>query len=132
MSATHAAPRNGTTAFLTGTIFGALGIMLGAFGAHGLKDTLIARNSLGLWQTATDYLFIHALALLILGTWTRAGGAGSRVAWLAWSGGVVLFSGSLYALALGAPRGLGPVTPLGGTAFIAGWIALGVAVWRNR
>ena len=102
-------------------------MVLGAFGAHGLKSRLGA-DALSVWQTAVQYHFWHALALLavpqLTGTWAKASG------WL-FVAGVVLFSGSLYALALGAPRALGVVTPLGGLALILGWIALAVAAIRR-
>ena len=102
---------------------------LGAFGAHGLKVRL-SPDMLGLWHTAVQYHAWHALGLLAVGLsiesiWARAAG------WLLVAG-ILLFSGSLYALALGAPRGLGIVTPLGGLAFIAGWIAFGIGVIYAR
>ena len=102
---------------------------LGAFGAHGLKARL-SPDMLGLWHTAVQYHAWHALGLLAVGLsiesiWARAAG------WLLVAG-ILLFSGSLYALALGAPRGLGIATPLGGVAFIAGWIAFGIGVIYAR
>lgn len=109
----------------------ALAVALGAFGAHGLKSRLGA-DALALYQSAVQYHFWHALGLLVVGLlcqhlpescWVRAAG------WLL-AAGVLLFSGSLYALALGAPRALGTITPLGGVAFILGWSALLVAVLR--
>jgi len=114
-----------------GAALGACGVVLGAFGAHALKARL-ATNQLALWDTATQYLFWHALGVLAVGlayipltesVWLRAAGT-LLVA------GIVLFSGSLYLLALGAPRSLGAVTPLGGVAFILGWAALAVAALR--
>lgn len=109
---------------------GASGVMLGAFGAHGLREQLGAAG-LETWQTAVSYHLIHALALLGVGIWMRAtalsGGAapaGLGIAGGSFALGVVLFSGSLYLLALGGPRWLGPVTPLGGVAFIVGWLSL--------
>jgi len=115
-----------------GAALGACGVVLGAFGAHALKARL-ATNQLALWDTATQYLFWHALGVLAVGlayiplpesAWLRAAGT-LLVA------GIVLFSGSLYLLALGAPRSLGAVTPLGGVAFILGWAALAVAALRT-
>ncbi len=104
--------------------------MLSAFGAHALKEHLSA-DALAIWQTAVQYHFWHALALLAVAAaasqvdlvWARAAG------WL-FVAGSVIFSGSLYALALGAPRALGMVTPLGGVALILGWVALAVAALR--
>jgi uncharacterized membrane protein YgdD (TMEM256/DUF423 family) len=101
---------------------------LGAFGAHALRARL-SPELLGAWQTAVQYHAWHALGLLLVGlagfhvegSWTRAAG------WLLLAG-IVLFSGSLYALALGAPRGLGAVTPLGGAMFILGWTAFAIGV----
>ncbi|MFL6563423.1 MAG: DUF423 domain-containing protein [Burkholderiales bacterium] len=101
---------------------------MGAFGAHALKARL-SPDLLGVWQTAVQYHTWHALGLLAVGltglhfegNWLKAAG------WLLVAG-IVLFSGSLYALALGAPRGLGAVTPIGGATFILGWIAFAVGV----
>lgn len=104
---------------------GAGGVLLGAFGAHALRGHL-GEAALGWWHTAMEYQLWHALALA-LATYAGRGRAG-RMAVHAFSAGIVLFSGSLYAMALGAPRWLGAVTPLGGLAFVAGWIALGIAL----
>ncbi|MEW5309534.1 MAG: hypothetical protein WDW38_001419 [Sanguina aurantia] len=100
-------------------------VLLGAFGAHALAATLDAR-SLELWHTAVNYHVWHALALALavgLGS-----GRSRRVAVAAFGFGIVLFSGSLYALALGAPRWTGIITPIGGLAFMVGWIALGLSL----
>ncbi|MEJ2173330.1 MAG: DUF423 domain-containing protein [bacterium] len=114
-----------------GAGFGACGVVLGAFGAHALKARLAAEQ-LALWNTATQYLFWHALGLLAVGfacaqmaenPWLRASGALLAT-------GVLLFSGSLYLLVLGAPRMLGAITPFGGLAFIAGWVAMALGVLR--
>jgi uncharacterized membrane protein YgdD (TMEM256/DUF423 family) len=112
------------------TLAGASSVALGAFGAHALRDMLDER-SLAAWRTAVDYQLWHALALLATGLLARDRPSSPlRVAVVAFALGIVLFCGSLYALALGAPRALGAVTPLGGIAFIAGWIALGAHGWR--
>lgn len=123
-----------TTLFLAG-LFGASGVGLGAFGAHALKDVLDARGT-AVWQTATLYHLVHAVALLALGAvlaaepswagWTRAGAVVGIAA------GILLFSGSLYALALGAPRMLGAITPLGGVAFMVGWLCVAVHACLRR
>jgi uncharacterized membrane protein YgdD (TMEM256/DUF423 family) len=110
-------------------IAGASAVVFGAFGAHALRDVLSASQH-ELWHTAVEYHFWHALALA-LAVWCRPGRA-SRVATILFAVGIVLFSGSLYALALGAPRWTGIVTPVGGVAFIAGWIALGWALRSQR
>jgi len=106
-------------------ILGFAGVALGAFGAHALKETLTARGSVATWQTAVLYHLIHAVALLALvGVAHSTGSRWTNAHWIGvcWSLGVVLFSGSLYWLALGGPKILGPVTPLGGLAFLAGWL----------
>lgn len=114
-----------------GAALGACGVALGAFGAHALKLRLAA-EALALWNTATQYLFWHALGVLAVGLacTTLPDSVWLRIAGAALAAGIVLFSGSLYLLALGAPRALGAITPFGGLAFIAGWAALGVAVLR--
>lgn len=105
---------------------GASAVLLGAFGAHAVRDTLSA-PSLELWHTAVNYHAWHALALVL--TVALGQGRSGRVAEAAFAAGIVLFSGSLYALALGAPRWAGIITPLGGLSFIVGWLALG---WTLR
>jgi len=102
-----------------------MAVGLGAFGAHALKTRLSA-EMLAVWNTAVQYHAWHALGLLAIGflplsAWAKAAG------WLLASG-VALFSGSLYALALGGPKALGAVTPLGGLAFLFGWLAFAIAV----
>jgi len=105
-------------------VLGALGVALGAFGAHALKARLEPQQ-LATWATAVDYHLIHAVALLALALYGAATGRAIGPAAAGFCAGIVLFSGSLYGLALGGPRWLGPVTPLGGLCFIAGWLALG-------
>lgn len=105
-------------------LLGVLGVALGAFGAHALHDGLLARGMLEAWKTAVNYHLMHTAALLTVSLWLQGRSQkSSRLAGAAWAWilGVVLFSGSLYGLALGGPRLLGPVTPLGGLAFIVGW-----------
>lgn len=112
---------------------GALAVGLGAMGAHALKPRLDAA-ALSAFETAVTYHFLHTLALVVAALWLRldatASGAVNVAAW-AFVAGIVLFSGSLYVLALGGPRLLGPVTPIGGVAFIVGWLCLGVAAIRG-
>ena len=103
-----------------------LAVVLGAFGAHTLRSTLELRGTLQTWQTAVLYHFIHAVALLVLALY----GTSNRGAWLLLFAGILLFSGSLYAIALTNMRWLGPVTPLGGLCFLAGWAWLIVAPVR--
>jgi uncharacterized membrane protein YgdD (TMEM256/DUF423 family) len=112
-------------------ILGFTGVALGAFGAHALKDTLIARDSLTTWQTAVLYHLVHSVAVLAIARSSAAGTVPS--VWIArcWIPGVVLFSGSLYWLALGGPKILGPITPIGGLAFLAGWILVAVDAFKS-
>jgi uncharacterized membrane protein YgdD (TMEM256/DUF423 family) len=104
-------------------VVGGVGVVLGAFGAHGLKARL-EPDQLASWQTAVQYHLLHAVALLGLGLFAaQSGRAVGLQAWL-FTLGVTLFSGSIYVLVLGGPRWLGPVTPLGGLCLIAGWLSL--------
>lgn len=107
-------------------LLGCSGVGMGAFGAHALKATLSARGTTASWTTAVSYQMIHALALLAVSS--REVDRDSTVPWTiagnCWVAGSVLFSGSIYGLALGGPRFLGPVTPLGGLLMMAGWGAL--------
>jgi uncharacterized membrane protein YgdD (TMEM256/DUF423 family) len=112
---------------------GATGVLLGAFGAHALRPTLEASGLRDVWETASRYQLVHAAALLGLAGWLRGdAGACGRWAGRCWAAGTLLFSGSLYLLALGGPRWLGPVTPLGGGALIAGWVLAGCAARTPR
>ncbi len=108
---------------------GACAVLLGALGAHGLRTQLPA-PMLDVWRTAVHFQFWHALALAACAMLRRT--HASHLAAVLFAIGIVLFCGSLYALALGAPRAVGVITPLGGLAFIAGWVALGVAFWCDR
>ncbi|MGH8112527.1 MAG: DUF423 domain-containing protein [Rhodanobacteraceae bacterium] len=108
---------------------GCVAVVLGALGAHALRAQLSAQM-LGVWDTAVRFEFWHALALAVCALLRRSYTA--HLAAVLFAIGIVLFCGSLYALALGAPRSIGLLTPLGGLAFIAGWIALGVAFWCDR
>ncbi|KZC15665.1 hypothetical protein RHOFW510R12_20370 [Rhodanobacter sp. FW510-R12] len=110
-------------------IAGASAVLLGAFGAHALRGVLDARG-IELWHTAVNYQVWHALALAVAAGLGR--GRSGRVAVAALVMGILLFSGSLYALALGAPRWVGIVTPFGGLAFVAGWLALGWTLCTRR
>lgn len=107
-------------------IFGFLGVALGAFGAHGLEGHLEgaadAARRMEWWQTAAHYQLIHAIALgLVAFLVSRRSGRLERAAGLAFGVGIVLFSGSLDLMALGAPRWLGAITPIGGLCFLIGW-----------
>jgi uncharacterized membrane protein YgdD (TMEM256/DUF423 family) len=107
-----------------GAALGCVGVILGAFGAHALKGQ-VSVEALGWWQTAVQYQMWHALAVVGLGL-SRCGRQAFLPAML-FVAGVVIFSGTLYAMALGAPRWLGAITPLGGLLLISGWALLG---WR--
>jgi uncharacterized membrane protein YgdD (TMEM256/DUF423 family) len=116
---------------LAAAMFGAVAVALGAFGAQALHGVL-DEQALGVWHTAVDYQFRHALALLAVGLLARGHATrAARCAAAAFATGIVLFCGSLYALALGAPHLVGAITPLGGIAFLIGWIALAVHVARG-
>lgn len=104
-------------------VLGALGVVLGAFGAHALR-TRLGAESLSAWSTAVQYHLLHAIVVLALGLFATASGRSVTGPATLFAVGVVFFSGSIYALALGAPRWLGPVTPLGGLVLIAGWVVL--------
>ncbi|MEJ2454815.1 MAG: DUF423 domain-containing protein [Candidatus Thiodiazotropha sp.] len=111
-------------------ISGMLLVILGAFGAHALEARLPAAH-LVWWQKAVNYQGLHTLALFGTGLLAlhHPGRALNIAGWL-FLGGILLFSGSLYLLTLTGLRTLGMITPLGGTAFIAGWFALALAAWR--
>lgn len=110
----------------------ALAVAIGAFGAHGLKGK-VSNDMLGVWNTGAHYHIIHALALLFIGLlMARLGGNSWFVAggWLLLVG-IILFSGSLYALVLTNVKVLGAITPLGGLSFIAGWILVAVGAAKD-
>lgn len=117
---------------ILGGINAALVVMLGAFGAHGLKAKLTA-DMLAVYQTGVHYHLFHALGLLAIGI------VATQIAdsvWLKWSGwlmliGIILFSGSLYVLSVSGLRWLGMVTPFGGVAFIAAWIVFVIAIAKS-
>lgn len=111
-------------------LIGASAVLLGAFGAHALADALSARGE-GLWRTAVGYHFWHALAFTI-GAVAAPHGRARRICLAAFSVGVMFFSGSLYALALGAPTWVGVLTPIGGLAFVVGWLALAHSIGARR
>lgn len=106
----------------------AVAVALGAFGAHGIKSMVDAQQ-LEWWHTATLYLFIHALGLLLVGILIRLNVTAQSTAWLLQIG-VVIFAGSLFAMTLGAPRWFGAITPIGGVMMIAGWVWLAVTAFR--
>ena len=127
-----------TTRFplLAAGLFGVTGVALGALGAHALDAFLTERGMAHAWDTAARYQMFHAVALLAIATWLRSasGTAAWRMLWAArlWSVGILFFSGSLYGLAVGAPRWFGPLTPLGGVALIAGWCGVIAAAFAKE
>jgi len=110
-------------ALIAGAVLAATGVALGAFGAHGLK-ALLSPEALGWWQTAVQYQMWHAIGLVAIGATPIARTRGP--AWML-AVGTMIFSGSLYAMALSDARWLGAITPVGGVLMIAGWAWL---VWR--
>ncbi|HEX2187381.1 MAG TPA: DUF423 domain-containing protein [Longimicrobiaceae bacterium] len=119
------------TFWLLGCFFGLLAVAAGAFGAHALRARLTP-DLLAVWETGARYHMYHALALLAAAWAAERWSSGAAVAagW-AFTAGILVFSGSLYALALSGTRWLGAVTPLGGVAFLAGWALLAWAGWRG-
>jgi len=106
------------------SMLGAAGVALGAFGAHGLQPLLESNGTAAIWQTAVQYHFYHTLAMLALALLTGTPSTSSRWAVAFWAAGVLIFSGTLYVLALTNLRWLGAVTPIGGILLLAGWICL--------
>ena len=116
---------------LAGAVFMALGVLLGAFGAHALKKSL-SPEMLVVYKTGVEYQFYHALGLLLVGLIRFR----IESKWLNWSGiflifGILIFSGSLYALSILGIKIVGAITPIGGLAFVAGWICLAVGILRK-
>jgi uncharacterized membrane protein YgdD (TMEM256/DUF423 family) len=113
-----------------GALNAAIAVAAGAFAAHGLRDRLDAR-ALEVFETGARYQMYHAFAILLVGVLASSGARGMQTAGWLFQAGIVLFSGSLYVLALTGIKGLGAVTPLGGVAFLAGWLWLGWTAWRG-
>jgi len=123
---------NNRNVLLLGAIFMALAVLLGAFGAHALKNSL-SPEMLAVYKTGVEYQFYHALGLLLIGV------TGFHIdsKWLRRSGllltlGILLFPGSLYVLALTGIKVIGAITPIGGVSFVVGWICLAIAVWKRN
>lgn len=116
--------------FAAGAALAGLGVLLGAFGAHGLRDR-IAPDLLAVYDTGIRYHLVHALGLLAV-SWAAARWPHPWVAASGWlfAAGIVVFSGSLYLLAVTGARWLGAVTPVGGLCFLIGWTVLAVGVLR--
>ena len=116
--------------FLAGSISAFLAVALGAFAAHGLKNKLTP-EMFNAFEVGVRYQMYHALALLAV-AWASTRWPGSAVNAAGWLfiAGTVIFSGSLYLLSLAGPRWLGAITPLGGAAFLLGWLLLAWSAWR--
>jgi uncharacterized membrane protein YgdD (TMEM256/DUF423 family) len=114
-----------------GSISGALAVMIGAFGAHGLKEKLSA-EMLAIYKTGVEYHFYHTLALLAVGL-VALHVESKLLTASGWAmvAGIVIFSGSLYALSISGVKVLGAITPIGGLCFIAGWVLLAMAVVKS-
>ena len=104
-------------------VFGAIGVTAGALGSHALR-TRLAPEMISAWDTAVLYHLLHSGVLLALGLFAALGERSVRLPAGLFSAGIVLFSGSLYLIALTGVRAFGPLTPLGGACLIAGWISL--------
>ena len=117
----------GTAATRVAAAAGLLAVALGAFGAHGLKNLLAQNGTAAIWEKAVFYHFIHAVMLFVL--------AGKKTicrrAWWCFLAGIVIFSGSLYLLAVTNEHWLGAITPLGGASFLAGWAWLLISAGKN-
>lgn len=114
-----------------GALNAAIAVAAGAFGAHGLRERLDAR-ALEIFETGARYQMYHALAMVLAGILASSSLArGAHTAGWLFQAGIVLFSGSLYALALTGTKGLGAITPIGGLAFLVGWIWLAWSAWRG-
>lgn len=117
---------------LLGSVLMFLGVGAGAFGAHALSDLLTQSGREGTYETAVRYQVYHALALLAV-AWLTTQIPSNLVTWAGWLFfiGVVIFSGSLYLLVFTGRGWFGAITPIGGVAFLAGWVCLFLAAWRS-
>ena len=109
-------------------VAGFLAVALGAFGAHGLKSILTQNETVAIWDKAVFYHFIHAVMMFVIAG-RRPWAAG---AWWSFLAGIVIFSGSLYLLAVTNLKLLGAITPFGGLSFLIGWAWLGISVAKNN
>jgi uncharacterized membrane protein YgdD (TMEM256/DUF423 family) len=121
------------TFFLIASLLGSLSVALGAFGAHALRDRIEA-SMLANYQTGVSYMFYHTLALFIVVLALTRWPGSSQPVWAGWLFliGIVFFSGSLFLMAFTGMRWLGAITPIGGVAFIAGWLLLAWTAWQAK
>jgi uncharacterized membrane protein YgdD (TMEM256/DUF423 family) len=123
--------RQGLRTLTAGAILAGFGVLLGAFGAHALENRL-ANDRLQVWETGARYHMYHALAILAVGLLRRRSSASElKVSATLFGVGIGVFSGSLYFLALSDLGVFGLLAPVGGAAFLAGWIALAIGAWRG-
>ncbi|ARN74185.1 DUF423 domain-containing protein [Oceanicoccus sagamiensis] len=120
------------TLLMIAALSGLLAVAIGAFGAHGLKGR-VTTDLMAVYQTGVQYHFYHTLALLLVGILMLQFPQESLLSWSGWLFvvGMIIFSGSLYVMALTGIKWLGAITPIGGVAFIAGWLSLAIAVYKN-
>ena len=121
---------------ITACILGAITIAIGAFGAHGLKK-LVDANAVATFETGVRYQMYHVFAILVLGLSATSAGTATTWVFRSFLAGIVLFSGSIYLLSLNgilpfSTKWLGPITPIGGLAFIVGWLMWARGLWKNR
>ena len=116
---------------LLGSILAFCAVLFGAFGAHALRETLSAYDSIQTWETAVRYQMWHALALILLSMKSLSNHI-PKITGPCFLVGTLLFSGSLYGLALDGPKWLGPVTPLGGLSLMIGWLLLAYSSLKNK
>jgi uncharacterized membrane protein YgdD (TMEM256/DUF423 family) len=116
------------TAVRIAALMGFLAVALGAFGAHGLKDILTRNGTTSIWEKAVFYQFVHTVMLFILAKRSPL----QKGPWFCFLVGILIFSGSLYLLALTNLKWLGAITPLGGLSFLAGWLWLIIAPERKN
>ncbi|MBB6450555.1 uncharacterized membrane protein YgdD (TMEM256/DUF423 family) [Geomicrobium halophilum] len=119
------------TILVIGAVMSALAVAIGAFGAHGLEGR-VSERMLDNYQTGVQYHMFHALGMIAVGIVGTISGGSSMVSWSGWLMlfGIIVFSGSLYIMALTGMTWLGAITPIGGVSFIVGWILLTLAVMK--
>lgn len=109
---------------LVGTVSGFITVVLGAFGAHGLKEILTSNQTMGIYNKAVLYQMFHTIAILIVGLLEINLGKSFNLTGIMFTSGILFFSGSLYILAITNMKWMGAITPIGGLCFLAGWLIL--------